>query len=58
MNKREYAMNQSEVQGLLEFRRRGYFVKSKKGKGSYDRKNRQDYELERDYFDDYDDYEY
>ena len=30
-------MNKEDVQGLLAFRRRGYWVKNKKGKASYDR---------------------
>ncbi len=30
-------MSKEDVQGILAFRRRGYFLKNKKGKGSYDR---------------------
>ena len=36
-NKNERKMNAEDVQGLLAFRRRGYWVKNKKGKASYDR---------------------
>lgn len=37
-NKNEQKMSKEDVQGLLAFRRRGYWVKNKKGKGSYDRR--------------------
>lgn len=37
-NKNERKMNVEDVQGLLAFRRRGYWLKNKKGKGSYDRR--------------------
>jgi len=37
MDKRVNKKNDAELQEYLQFRRRGYFVKSKKGKGSYDR---------------------
>lgn len=37
-NKNERKMNAEDVQGLLAFRRRGYWLKNKKGKGSYDRR--------------------
>jgi hypothetical protein len=36
-NKNEQKMSKEDVQGLLAFRRRGYWVKNKKGKASYDR---------------------
>lgn len=36
-NKNEQKMSKEDVQGLLTFRRRGYWVKNKKGKASYDR---------------------
>ena len=35
MNKR----SPEELEEYLQFKRRGYYVKSKKGKGSYDRKS-------------------
>lgn len=35
MNKR----SPEELEEYMEFKRRGYYVKSKKGKGSYDRKS-------------------
>ena len=38
MDKRERKMNKEDVQGLLQFRRRGYWLKNKKGKASYNRK--------------------
>jgi stalled ribosome alternative rescue factor ArfA len=37
-NKNEQKMSKEDVQGLLAFRRRGYWLKNKKGKGSYDRR--------------------
>lgn len=37
-DKRIFKKTPEELQGLLEFRRRGYKVKPKKGKGSYSRK--------------------
>ena len=33
-----YVLAEEEVQGLLQFRKRGYYIKNKKGKGSYERK--------------------
>lgn len=30
-------MTEEEVQGLLQFRKRGYYLKNRKGKGSYAR---------------------
>ena len=36
MNKR----SPEELEEYMEFKRRGYYVKSKKGKGSYDRKSK------------------
>ena len=38
MDKRERKMSSEDVQGLLHLRRRGYWLKNKKGKASYDRK--------------------
>ncbi len=37
VDKRINKKSKEELQEYLQFRRRGYFVKSKKGKGSYDR---------------------
>ena len=37
MSKKEFKKEGEELQQFLEFRKRGYYVKSKKGKGSYDR---------------------
>lgn len=37
MDKRINKKTGEELQEYMQFRRRGYFVKSKKGKGSYDR---------------------
>ena len=37
MDKRERKMNKEDVQGLLQFRKRGYWMKNRKGKASYDR---------------------
>lgn len=37
MNKNERKKTGEELYGFLNFRKRGYWVKSKKGKGSYDR---------------------
>ena len=31
-------MTEEDLQGLLHFRTRGYYLKNKKGKGSYERK--------------------
>ena len=36
-NKNERKKTGEELQGFLEFRKRGYWVKNKKGKASYDR---------------------
>lgn len=38
MDKREKKMDAETLEQFLQFRKRGYYVKSKKGKGSYDRK--------------------
>ena len=47
MDKRILKKNQEELEQYLQFKRRGTVVKSKKGKGSYKRKdkhkNRSDY---------------
>ena len=37
MDKKINKKNEDELQSFLQFRNRGYFIKSKKGKGSYDR---------------------
>ena len=37
VSKEEQKKSGEELQGFLAFRKRGYYVKSKKGKGSYDR---------------------
>lgn len=37
MNKKINKKEGEELQSFLKFRNRGYLVKSKKGKGSYDR---------------------
>ena len=39
MDNRVFKKNPEELEDYMQFRRRGYYVKSKKGKGSYDRKN-------------------
>lgn len=38
VDKRVNKKSKEELQEYLQFRRRGYYVKSKKGKGSYDRR--------------------
>ena len=46
VDKRVNKKEGEELREYMEFRRRGYYIKSKKGKGSYDRqKNKQ---IERD----------
>lgn len=37
MNKEEFKKVGEELQDFLQFRKRGYWVKNKKGRGSYDR---------------------
>ena len=39
MNKKMNKKEDGELQDFLMFRKRGYYLKSKKGKGNYDRKN-------------------
>ena len=39
MDNRVFKKSSEELQEYMEFKRRGYYVKSKKGKGSYDRKS-------------------
>ena len=39
MDNRVFKKDPEELEDYMQFRRRGYYVKSKKGKGSYDRKN-------------------
>lgn len=43
MNKNERKMNKTELEGLMHMRKRAYYVNSKKGKGSYDRKKFKDF---------------
>lgn len=38
MDKRQFKKTGDDLQGLLQFRRRGYWLKNKKGKASYNRK--------------------
>lgn len=38
MDKKINKKNEGELQEFLEFRKRGYYINSKKGKGSYNRK--------------------
>lgn len=37
MDKRVNKKSPEELQGLMHFRKRGYWLKNKKGKGSYNR---------------------
>ena len=37
MKKQAFKKTGEELQGFLQFRKRGYWVKNKKGKASYDR---------------------
>lgn len=39
MDNRVFKKDPEELEDYMQFKRRGYYVKSKKGKGSYDRKN-------------------
>lgn len=39
MNKKANKMDKETLEQFLAFRKRSYAVKSKKGKGSYDRRN-------------------
>lgn len=39
MDNRVFKKDPEELEDYMQFRRRGYYVKSKKGKGSYDRKS-------------------
>lgn len=39
MDNRVFKKDPEELEDYMQFRHRGYYVKSKKGKGSYDRKN-------------------
>ena len=48
MSKQEQKKTGEELQGFLAFRRRGYWVKNKKGKASYDRARFNDFEEEED----------
>jgi stalled ribosome alternative rescue factor ArfA len=38
MDKRINKMDKETLEQFMAFRKRGYYLKSKKGKGSYDRK--------------------
>lgn len=52
MSKEERKKTDEELQGFLMFRKRGYWVKNKKGKGSYDRRafnEEDDYEEQLDW---------
>lgn len=52
MSKEEKKKTDEELQGFLMFRKRGYWVKNKKGKGSYDRRafnEEDDYEEQLDW---------
>lgn len=40
MNKSDFKKSPEELQEWLQFRRRGYTVRPKKGRGSYNRKER------------------
>lgn len=40
MNKQMFKKNEDELQEYLTFRKRGFVVKNKKGKGSYSRKEK------------------
>lgn len=51
MNKNERKKTGEDLYGFLNFRKRGYWVKSKKGKGSYDRARFNDEEEWEDYAD-------
>ena len=37
MDKQVFKKTEEELQQFLEFRKKGYYLKNKKGKGSYDR---------------------
>ena len=50
MNKKINKKEDEELQEFLMFRRRGYYVKSKKGKGSYDRNKFKKEEIKNDFF--------
>ena len=49
VNKRVNKKTGDELREYMEFRRRGYYVRSKKGKGSFKRYRKHD--LEKDYQD-------
>ena len=46
MNKQEQKKTGEELQDFLAFRKRGYWVKNKKGKASYDRARFNNFEEE------------
>ena len=50
MNKKINKKEDEELQEFLMFRRRGYYVKSKKGKGSYNRNKFKKEEIKNDFF--------
>lgn len=50
MNKKINKKEGEELQSFLKFRNRGYFVKSKKGKGSYNRKRIKKEELKNEIY--------
>lgn len=46
MNKEMFKKSKEELYGYLHFKRRGFKIKPKKGKGSYDRRKRKKLGLE------------
>lgn len=40
MNKREFKKSKEELRGYLQFKRHGYLIENRKGKGSYKRYNK------------------
>lgn len=55
MDKRELGqikkMDKDTLQDYLQFKRHGYYVKNKKGKGSYDRKRHEPEDIYDGYYD-------
>lgn len=43
---------ESEIEDFMAFRKRGYYLKNKKGKGSYSRKNRNNKRLDESWYED------
>ena len=50
MDNRVFKKDSEELEDYMQFRRRGYYVKSKKGKGSYDRNKFKKEEIKNDFF--------